>query len=79
MTEKRFEVHVEGYQDTDDMGYAIAPPVVYYHVGNSKIGFNFDTEREAKMLCEAWNNLVKENNELIIENSELKKRLEDLE
>ena len=53
MTEKQFKVHVEGYQDTDDMGYAIAPPVIYYHVGNSEIGFNFDTEREAKMLCEA--------------------------
>ena len=72
MTEKQFKVHAEGYQDTDDMGYAIAPPVTYYHVGNSEIGFNFDTEREAKMLCEAWNKLVEEN-------EQLKSRINDLE
>ena len=64
MTEKRFKVHAEMYQDTDDMGYAIAPPVTYYHVGNSEIGFNFDTEKEAEMLCEAWNKLVEENEQL---------------
>lgn len=58
---KRFKVHAEEYQDTDDMGYAIAPPVMYYHVGNSEIGFNFDTEKEAEMLCEEWNKLVDEN------------------
>ena len=58
---KRFKVHAEEYQDADDMGYAIAPPVMYYHVGNSEIGFNFDTEKEAEMLCEEWNKLVDEN------------------
>lgn len=58
---KRFKVHAEEYQDTDDMGYAIAPPVMHYHVGNSEIGFNFDTEKEAEMLCEEWNKLVDEN------------------
>ena len=75
MTEKQFKVHAEEYQDTDDMGYAIAPPVIYYHVGNSKIGFNFDTEKEAKMLCEEWNKLVKENELIKQENKELKKQL----
>lgn len=65
MTEnKRFSVHAEEYQDTDDMGYAIAPPIISYHVGNSEIGFNFDTEREANMLCEAWNKFVEENKQL---------------
>lgn len=75
MTEKRFKVHAEEYQDTDDMGYAIAPPVTYYHVGNSEIGFNFDTEKEAEMLCEAWNKLVEENEVLKKENQQLKQTL----
>ena len=78
MTKKQFKVHAEGYQDTDDMGYAIAPPVTYYHVGNSEIGFNFDTEREAKMLCEAWNKLVEENEQLEKENNKLKKETNEL-
>ena len=88
MTEKQFKVHAEEYQDTDDMGYAIAPPVIYYHVGNSKIGFNFDTEKEAKMLCEAWNKLVEENEQskmmiatlrnIVLENEDLEKENKEL-
>ena len=88
MTEKRFKVHAEGYQDTDDMGYAIALLVTYYHVGNSEVGFNFDTEREAKMLCEAWNKLVEENEQskmmiatlrnIVLENGDLEQENKEL-
>lgn len=65
MTEKkRFTVIQEEYQDTDDMGYAIAPPLSYYYASNSEIGFNFDDEREANRFADYINQIIDENKEL---------------
>ena len=64
MTYERFTIYHEAYQDTDDMGRAIAPPFDFYIVGNSKISFNFDNEEEANRLMVFVNDLINENDVL---------------